>query len=320
MIDKIELRLPSTITFRRDIRTLIRRMDYSTGKGFMRPSRFYGGIGDLRPHGIDCLLHYRCKKGGQGNHKLEMLDTGKKPYSALVAQLDAVIDDPFDDLGIMRLDLCADIPGVPVSWFHSRLRIRYKRMSNQIGPLTCEIIGKAGMETISAGRRPNILRIYDKVAESKMQFRRMMKRSSKDADPLEFEKEFGFREDATLTRVERQFGGGRIPEIVSTFGKLLHAPDFNPFDILEITGNTGAQLPTVNECDSVTEYLAGMELNRMIREQGAQTVKRWLNKQGNGARMLKRYYRFLPGSNDESITVQRLFDAYRCSVIDQLAA
>jgi hypothetical protein len=251
-----------------------------------------------------------------------MLDTGKKPYSTLVAQVDAIIDGPSDDLGIMRLDLCADIPGVPVSWFHPRVRIRYKRMSHQIGPLTHEIISKAGMETISAGRRPNIVRIYDKVAESKMQFQKMVKRSSKEADPLDFEKEFGFCEDSTRTRVERQFGGGRIPEMLLTFGKLPHAPDFNPFDILEITGNTGTRLPTVDECDGVTEYLAGMQLNRMILEQGAQSVKRWLNKQskGNSARTLKRYHRFLPVSNDESITVQRLFDIYRCSVIDQLAA
>jgi hypothetical protein len=195
-------------------------------------------------------------------------------------------------------------------------------MSNQIGQLTYEIIGKAGMETISTGRRPNIIRIYDKVAESKMQFRRMAKKSSKDADPLEFEKEFGLREDATLTRVERQFGGGRIPEMVSTFGKLTHAPDFNPFDALEITGDTGAQLPTVDECDGVGEYLIGIQLNQMVLAQGAQSVKRWLNKKsnGNGARMLKRYHRFLPGSDDQSITVQRLIDVYRCSVIDQLAA
>lgn len=288
----------------------------------MRPARFYLGVGDLRPCGIDGLLHYFCKKGGQGNHKLEMLDTGKKPYSALVAQLEAVIDGPLDDLGIMRLDLCADIPGVPVSWFHPRIRFRYKRMSHQIGPLKYEVIGKAAMETISAGRRPNIMRIYDKVAESKMQFRRMAKRASIDADPLEFAKEFGFAEDSTLTRVERQFGGGRIPEVVSTFGRLIHAPDFNPFDILEITEDSGAQLPTVRECESVTEYLAGMELNRMVIEQGAQTVKRWLNKEsnGNGARTLKRFQRFMPGSNPDSITVQRIFEIYRNSVTAQLSA
>lgn len=322
MIDKIEVRLLSSVTFRKDIRTLIRQMDYSTGKGFMRPSRFYAGIGDLTPLGIDGLLHYHCKKGGQGNHKLEMLGTGKKPFSALAAVFDAVIDGPSDDLGIMRLDLCADIPDVPVSWFHPRLRIRYKRMSHQIGPLKYEIIGKAGMETISAGRRPNVVRIYDKVAESKMQFRRMVRRTSKEADPLDFKKEFGFGPESVLTRVERQFGGGRIPEMLSTFGKLCRAPQFNPFDVLEITGDTGASLPAVRECDSVTEYLAGRELNRMISEMGLQSARRWLNKEspGNGARMLKRFHRFLPGSNADSVTVERIFEIYRASVTHQLSA
>lgn len=222
----------------------------------------------------------------------------------------------------MRVDLCADVPDVPVSWFLPRLRIRHKRISHQIGPLKCEVIGKAGIETISAGRRPNIVRVYDKVAESRMQFRRMMKRCSRDADPLDFEKEFGFREDAVLTRVERQFGGGRIPDAVSTFGKLIHAPEFNPFDVLEITGDTGARLPSVQECESTTEYLAGMELYRMASEMGLQTVRRWLNKEsrGNAARLLKRYHRFLPGSSTGSVTVKHLYEIYRASVTQQLAA
>lgn len=323
MIDKIELRLPSSVTFRKEIRALIRQMNYSTGKGFMRPSRFYVGVGDLRPFGIDALLHYHCKKGGQGNHKVEMLDTGKKPYSAWVAQLDAITDASLEDQRIMRVDLCADIPNVPVSWFHPRTRILYKRLSHQIGPLKGEIISKAGIETISAGRRPNVIRLYDKVAESKMQFRRMIKRSSTDADVLDFEKEFGFSPESILTRVERQLGGGRIPEEVSTFGKLCcAAPTFNPFDVIEITGDTGARLPEPEECESVTEYMAGKEFNRMVSEVGLQTTRRWLNKHtgGNGARTLKRYRRFLPGSNADSITVERIFDTYRTSVTRQLAS
>ncbi len=323
MIDKIELRLPSSVTFRSEIRTLIRQMNYSTGKGFMRPSRFYVGVGDLRPFGIDALLHYHCKKGAQGNHKVEMLDTGKKPYSAWVAQLDAITDVPLDDQRIMRVDFCADIEGVPVSWFHPRTRILYKQLSHKIGSLKSEIISKAGIETISAGRRPNVFRIYDKVAESKVQFRRMVKRCSNDADPLDFEKEFGFSPESILTRVERQYGGGRIPEEISTFGKLCcAAPQFNPFDVLEITGNTGANLPEPEECDSVTEYMAGKEFNRMVSEVGLQTTRRWLNKhtRGNGARTLKRFHRFLPGSNADSMTVKRIFDTYRTSVTRQLSA
>ena len=133
---------------------MIREVNYATGAGFLRKSLHYAGIGDLRPFGIDGLLHYHYKRGNRGNHKLEMLNTGTKPYSALAALVDAVIDGPSDPLEVMRVDLCADVPGVPVSWFHPRLRIRYKRMSHQIGPLKYEIIGKAGNGDDQRGKTP----------------------------------------------------------------------------------------------------------------------------------------------------------------------
>ncbi len=288
----------------------------------MQPSQHYAGIANLRPFGIDCLLHYRCKHAGNGSHKLEMFNTGSKPYSSLVAQVEAVVNGQIDSLEMMRIDLCADIPDVPVSWFHSRMRIRYKRLSHTIGPVSCQTISRAGIETISAGRRPNILRIYDKVAESQMQFRRMCRQASKDSDTLEFEKEFGFSTNSVLTRVERQFGGGRIPEPLSTFGQLANAAAYNPFDILEITGDTGASLPTVQECGSVTEYLAGKELHRMVSESGLQSTRRWLNAQttGNGARTLKHYHRFLPGSDADSLSVERICKIFQESVAKQLGA
>jgi hypothetical protein len=322
MIDKIELRLPSTVYFQREIRTLLRNVNYASGESSMQPSRDYAGVGDLRPFGVDALLHYRCKRGSNGNHKLEMLETGSKPYSAICAQISAVVDAAIDDLGIMRIDLCADLPDVPVSWFQPRVRVKYKRTSRTIGPLTADIIGNMGIETISAGKRPNMVRIYDKVAESKMQFRKMERKASKDADPLNFEREFGFSPNAVRTRIERQFGGGRIPAALGTFGLLPSAADFNPFEVLEISANTGCRLPTPKECESLTDYMAGIELNRRINAEGFQAVRRWLNAEsrGNAARMLKRLSGFLPLSNGDSITVERIFETYRESVSRQLGS
>lgn len=322
MIDKIELRLPSTVYFQREIRSLLRNVTYASSESSMRPSRDYAGVGDIRPFGIDALLHYRCKRGSHGNHKLEMLDTGTKPYSALVAQIEAVVDHPVHDLGVMRLDLCADLPGVTVSWLHSRLRVKYKRISRTIGPLTADVIGNVGIETISAGKRPNMVRAYDKVAECRMQFRKMERKASKEADRLDFEREFGFSPDAVLTRVERQFGGCRIPDGISTFGHLSKAVEFNPFDVLEITGDTGSRLPTVRECESVTDYYAGLEFNRHVKAEGLQNVRRWLNSEtgGNGARFLNRMKAFLPGSNADSMTVQRIFETYQESIRRQLGS
>ena len=250
----------------------------------------------------------------------ELLDTGAKSYSDLCAQIGAVVDRSSDDLGIMRIDLCADLPGVPVSWFHQRVSVKYKRISRQIGPITWEVISKAGIETISAGARPNLIRIYNKVAGCTMQFRKMQRRVSKDADALDFEKEFGFTSDSVLTRVERQFGGGRIPDELQTFGGLSRAADYNPFDVLKITGGKGERLPTVQECQSVTDYLAGVELHRRIKGEGLQTFTRWANAQsgGNGTRLLKRLGAFIPGSNLDSITVERIFETYRASLMQQL--
>jgi hypothetical protein len=250
------------------------------------------------------------------------MDTGKKPYSELVRQVDAVCYGDPDRLGIMRIDFCADIRDIPVSWFQQRVRIRHKQLSSGIGPLKWQTISRAGIETIMAGRRPNVMRFYDKVAESKMQFRRMKRKSSEDADELTFEKEFGFGEDSVITRVERQCGGGRIPREIDKFGQLSQAAYFNPFEALEITNNGRSALPEVNACDSVNEWLIGMQVNRMIEEMGMQTFRRWLNRHSNGnsARLLKRLHAFLPGDDDCKLTVAALAEAYRASVIQQLSA
>lgn len=225
---------------------------------------------DLRPIGLDALLHLACRRGSRGQHKLELLDTGKKPYSELVRQIDAVCYGDHDRLGL----------------------------SSGIGPLKWQTISRAGIETIRAGRRPNVIRVYDKVTESKAQFRKIKRKLSKDADELDFEKEFGFAEDAVVTRVERQCGGGRIPPEIERFGQLSRAADLNPFSALEITGNDRSTLPDVTECDSLNEWLSGMQVNRMIQEMGMQSFRRWLNRHsnGNGVRLLKRLHAFLPGA------------------------
>lgn len=321
MIDKLELRLPVGMQFRSEVSDLF-RVDYATNTLAGRPSRHYTRVLDLRPIGLDSFLHLSCKRGARGQHKLELLDTSKKPYSELVRQVEAVCYGDSNRLGIMRIDLCADIPDVPVNWFLPRARIRHKQLSNGIGPLKYQIIARAGIETITAGRRPNVMRFYDKVAESKMQFRNMQWKASKDTDELNFEKEFGFPENAIVTRVERQCGGGRIPEQLAVFGQLPQAANFNPFQALEISSGGGSILPDVTNCDSVNEWLIGMQANRMIQEMGMQAFRRWLNRHSNGnsARLLKRIHAFLPGPDDHDLTVETICEVYRKSVIQQLSA
>ena len=319
MIDKVELRISAAARFTPAVHAFIRQFPY--GNSHIRPSRLYAAVADLRPLGIDALLHVSCKHGSH-DHKIEMLDTGKKVYSELVQQIEFTCEADPMKLSVTRLDLCADVPGTPVAWFQPRIRVKFKRFANEIGVPKYEQMGNRRIETLVAGKRPNVFRIYDKVAECKVQFDKLRRRTSPDADPLEFETEFGFAPDAVLTRVERQCGGGRVPPDLNTFGKLASAPAYNPFEPLEIISGSGSRLPSVEDCHGVSEWLCGTMLNQLANEWGMQPLRAWLNRNspGNAARLLEKHKAFLPKDGETDLTSVALYEIYRESVTRQLAA
>ncbi len=322
MNDKLDLGIPEKALFRSEVQSAIREVDYRTGLSRFRPSRFYLGRGDLRPLGIDAILHVGYKFGDSHDHKLELLDTGKKSYSDLVTIIEAVTYADPEQLRVMRIDLCADVPGVPVLWFQPRVRVKYKRFANEIGQLKYERIGRGGIETLTAGKRPNLIRIYDKVAESKEQFRKILRKYSRDSESPTFENEFGFPENAIVTRVERQFGGDRIPECLNTFAKLPRAPEFNPFTSIEIIDGRGSRVPTIAECGGLTEWVIGTRYRELRDEMGMQQFRAFLNRhsQGNASRIIEKYSRFFAAGDDDCLDVGRIFSIYRQSAVRQLSA
>ena len=325
MIDKLELRLPRMTLFRPEVREfMLESRSFEKSTRTMGSGR-YEWVTNLGPVGIDALLHFGLKRKEndphEGEHKLELMDTGKKGYSGLVAQIEQTVEGPVDDLDVMRIDLCADMAGMPMEWFLGRVRVKFKRVAHEVGLLKYQRIGKAGIQTISAGKRPNIVRVYDKVAEYKEQLRRIQRKRSKDADDLTLESEFGVADDAVITRVERQFGGQRIPYQIDTFGGLRNLPDFNPFGNVEIIKGTDAAIPTLRQC-GLNQWLTGTRLRQCQREMGEQHFRRWLSTKtkGNGSRYLKRYAAFLQPDGDNLVTTETIFETYRDSVIKQLAA
>jgi hypothetical protein len=155
-----------------------------------------------------------------------------------------------------------------------------------------------------------------------MQFRRLLRKSRKDSVPPDFEKEFGYPPDAVVTRFERQCRGRSVPEVLDSFAKLHHAPEFNPFDVVEIVGSGASALPTIDECETPNEYFTGIGLNKTCNEMGMQQFRTWLNQNtgGNAARTMKRYHRFFSNEGGLSLTRDQLYESYRESVIRQLAA
>lgn len=325
MIDKLELRLPRVTLFQSEVREfMLESRNFENSSRTMKSGR-YSWVTDLRPVGIDAILHYGLKREEndphEGEHKLELLDTGQKRYTEIVRQIESTIEGPICDLETMRIDLCADLKGVPLEWFFTRLRVKFKRVAHEIGSLKAQRIGKAGIQTLSAGKRPNIFRAYDKVAEYKSQLRDLQRRASRDADKLTLETEFGVREGDVITRLEQQFGGNRIPIEIDCFARLSRLPNFNPFTRIEISNGKGARVPSIGEC-GLHHWLIGTRLSELLSEMGQQQFIRWLHthSDGNSARLRKQYIDFLASEGDEIITMQTVVETYRESVTRQLAA
>jgi len=320
MIDKLDLRIPHYSVLRPFIEAYIRWGPSETYSSRVRPALHYLGKADLRPLGIDAILHIQCKHG-EKDSKLEVLDVGKKPYSRIVNLVENVARVNPDELGIMRIDLTADVRGITVPWLKSHVRFKFKRTENEYGQLTYGLVGHGEVETILAGSRPNVFRIYNKTKECQFQFRRLQRRVSKDAEPLEFEKVFGLKEADILTRIERQCGGSRIPPEIARFSCLRNIPNFNPFNSLEIITSGQSNLPLPEECDGL-EYYTGYGMHVEAQQMGMQEFRKKLNKQtkGNAARTLERYERFFPDGTDVPITLEQIIENFRQSTIEQLSA
>jgi len=319
VIDKLDLRIPGSAFFSEDVTKYLREFQLAEGNPRVRRSRFYQAVVDLRPIGPDALLHLHYRKEPHDS-KLEVFDVGKKAFSEMENLVAGVVQADPEKLGIMRIDLCADVPNVPVMWFQPRARFKYKRFGREDGELKYAKIGTQGIQTLTSGKRPNLFRIYDKPAECKVQFKRMLAKASPDSDALSFEKEFGFLPDAILTRIERQIAAKQIPTELSRFGHLQRTPDFNPFTPLEIVGGGNHLIPTVEEV-GLSEWLTGTRLAQLAEELGMQQLRHFINKQssGNASRFLERYKRFLP-LGQERISVKGIYEIYRESTIKQLAA
>ncbi|MBS1798192.1 MAG: hypothetical protein JSS95_00035 [Acidobacteria bacterium] len=313
MIDKIELRLPVSTYFRNPVNGLLRRYRVA------RPSQHYIGVMDLRPHGFDAMLHYG-KRREPHTHKLELFETGKKPYSELVGLVESIVEMDSSKFELTRIDLCADIPDVPVVWFHEHASFRYKRISRRVGKLKWDVISNTDIETITAGARPNVYRIYNKTAEELSRFRKAQRKQSRDADPLVFEQEYGHKETNMLTRIERQYGGGRLPKEVRTFGELHRAAEIDPFDAMMID-SAPVCLPRIED-EEFSEWLKGMALRHEAQARGKQEFCRWLNRhsKGNGARWMRRYAAYFPGSGERTPDKDSIRHTYQESTIRQLAA
>jgi len=310
VIDKLEVRVPADSRFTPKFDALL----LSTWDNSFARSRHYQGVADLRRLDCQAILHFKARQ--THDHKLELIDTGIASYRELIARMEQVFVIDALDLEVMRVDLAADVLDVPVHAFVDNARAKYKRSSQDLGRYSR--FGKLGVETYYIGKRPNLFRFYNKIAELRTQYAKL-KRSAAGTPPP-FEEVFGYPAvGVVLTRAERQIAGGRVPAQIATVGQLVNLPQFDPFDSLEILVGSGCE-PN-SETLGFSTYLQALGFRELVRHHGVQNARRLINNlsEGNAARYFKNFSQFLP-QPEITLTEKTLFECYRQSVLRQLTA
>ena len=321
MIDKLEIRVPYEAPFGPELDQVQHdlRRGYPTD-GF-RPSQHYKLSGDLRSFGIPAIAHLSCKHGDRPDHKLELLETGTRSFGEILGVIGrAFCFDPLE-AEVMRIDLAADVPNVPASFFETTAYARHKRAACDIGDSQRMRLGAAGIETLYVGRKPNCLRIYNKPLQCLEQYRKLKRQLGNRACPLPFERIFGFSENSVLTRVERQIAGSRVPLQLATVSNVrCNAAEFNPFANVQLHARI-TPLPKPEEC-KLSKWLQGMQLRELRMKYGMHRTRKFINQysKGNAARVCEEFAPFFVVDSEKAITSDRLYGIYRESIRKQLAS
>jgi hypothetical protein len=291
VIDKLELSVASRIPFTPAFESVCRRIRPA-------PSKFYKARLDLRKY-WNVILHRSCRFNG--THKLVIVNSAE----VSVQQMDALIGQIFQcdplALRVARVDLAADVPGIPVQWFRVHMRVLGKRRIRVFG--VNEGSQGEGDGTTYFGDGADLIRLYDKAAE-------LRSKSGRLADT----------DRCVLTRIERQLRSGRIPHELATLGDLSkNAATFNPFaSVILLPG--GKLEPKMSDY-RIRSYLEGMGLRQIVLKHGFANAWSMLNtaSRGNAARRFRRLGDFLPPAL-QGVQVPDLFVIFQNSLHWQLSS
>ena len=316
MIDKLEVRISERAAFTSEFDSVFNTPDLKA-----RPSLHYKFVADLRPFSYGLILHYSCRHGKERNHKLELVDVGLMTPAEIKREIEEVFEIDALDASIMRIDLAVDVEGISVPWFAEHTRVQFKRWLAKLEIIEAAAMGNREIQTLYFGKRPNVLRIYNKIEEYRMQYRRMVRLLGPDLAIPTFESCFGVPEfGRILTRVERQVAGSRIPAEIGTVRDLQNCAAFNPFERVQFISG-GQPEPNPNDY-TFMEYLAGMQLRHLAETQGMQAAIAYITRHSkrNKKWALKKFADFLPAPSERDLTGERLFELFQRSVALQFSA
>lgn len=234
MLDTVHLMMPRIVEYARDF---IPKLE-ATKSGTLcdevwrkqNGNQPYKIVGNFEPLGIPVLVHQQPRWDHKAGDKVELLGASKMTVADMVHTVRQIYRFNAADAEIMRLDLTADVKGVPVSWFRQHVRVRYKKKHRTWGHWT--EISSAVAETIMAGDRPNPVRIYDKIGEMQHQIAAMRRKLPREhREQCTIDNVFGHSADDVLARVERQMGARSPAKVwgLKYFGDVSDVMNKRPF-------------------------------------------------------------------------------------------
>jgi len=150
-----------------------------------RSNLYYAQVVDLRPQGIDAILHLNARK--TGTHKIQLVEAGHKCCGEIADTVAKITTEHPRLQAISRVDSCADvIDGPSVRWVAQSVRARSAQWQAQFGAVELRDesnrkmqwseMGKREVQTMYLGKRPNCFRVYDKLSERFQAWRREKRR------------------------------------------------------------------------------------------------------------------------------------------------
>ncbi len=316
MLDKVEVRVKGYAPFQPELNRFVRELPFAGYNGVVRRSRHYRGAIDARMAlGIDAIIHVHSRWNKQKDHKVEILESGHKTLEEIQKIIGSLFEIDPDECSLMRLDFAADMPGLPIHYAQSSLRVKFKRSSDERGERDYEMFGGRTLEYFRYGKSPNCIRVYDKQRECQTRHPEFRKRASRDAEPPTFEECFGFPENSVMTRIERQAGGGKLPRELRTFSDLKYAADYDPFTSVEIVPSV-FPIPDIRKYGEA-ELVKVLGVHALVVRLGLQNARAMLNVNGNAARILQPYYEFQRDIEGAQFSREQIVQSYRESTMRQ---
>lgn len=272
----------------------------------------YRDVLDLRREGLSSVLYLN--SGASNSNKLVLLSTSEMTYADIESELNALFECDIDRLKVKRIDLAVDVNDYSVKWFKGHTSVKRKRSGCEFGKLYRD--ERCLIETLIFGTRPNVIRIYDKLAQMRVQGRRQQLQWQSSGVVSRAPDE-SWERSGSVTRVERQYGGRMIPQQLATLRNLREeSANINPFDVLEFSAATN--ISDIPQHLGGSAYLKLVGVQSLIEKLGYQQATSVLNERtgGKGKKLMRNIESLIAPT--EILVVPHLYALYQGSLAAQL--